>query len=149
MITGEHGGLMWICMQSEPNFSSNFQEIPIQSSSDFTDLSKFNPETWEWHFEGGEPATSTDQNPQNIYYAEAGTYDVTLIAGNSTGKDTLKIENYIDVNTTILPDAQFTISDTIPKVGEPVLFEDASLYNPVSWTWEFSPKPGYISKWNK
>jgi len=139
----DHWGTWWANVDlhaiPEAGFSSTFQEIPIQSSNSYTDLSKFTPESWEWHFEGGEPAISTEQNPQNIYYAQAGTFDVTLIAGNSIGKDTIKLENYIDVNTTILPVAQFNISDTLPNIGESVLFEDISLYNPVSWTWEFSP----------
>jgi len=124
----------------EAAFTSTFQEIPIQSSTDFTDLSKYNPETWEWHFEGGDPSTSSQQNPQGIYYEDAGIYDVTLIAGNGEGKDTLLLENYINVNTTILPEVEFLVSDTIPGTGEIVLFEDMTLYNPMSWKWTFIPE---------
>ena len=123
----------------EVYFTASLQEIPIESTTNFTDLSKFNPDTWEWHFEGGEPATSNEQNPQNIFYAEPGLYDVTLIAGNGEGYDTLVMSDFINVNTTILPEVNFTVSDTLPETGSPVLFEDHSLYNPVNWKWEFLP----------
>ncbi len=68
------------------------------SSVAFTDKSR-NTETteWEWLFEGGDPATSTEQNPL-VRYDNAGTYKVRLIAKNSFGKDTLLVENLIEVD---------------------------------------------------
>ena len=67
------------------------------SSIQFTDKSR-NTETteWEWIFEGGDPATSTDQNP-SVRYDNAGTYKVTLIAKNSFGNDTLIVDDLITV----------------------------------------------------
>lgn len=52
--------------------------------------------TRQWIFEGGNPATSSLPNP-NVTYAEAGTYDVTLIVSNTNGTDTLKFEDYVEV----------------------------------------------------
>jgi hypothetical protein len=64
---------------------------------DFTDLSTGAPTSWQWSFSGGTPATSTDQNPQNICYNTPGCHDVTLIVSNATTTDTLTIPCYIDV----------------------------------------------------
>jgi PKD repeat protein len=47
----------------------------------FTDTSTNGPDTWAWSFPGGTPSTSTDKNPLINY--PAGTYDVTLTAGNT------------------------------------------------------------------
>ncbi|MEO5569564.1 MAG: PKD domain-containing protein [Bacteroidia bacterium] len=63
----------------------------------FTDQSENDPTSWQWSFPGGNPATSTSQNPQ-VQYSVAGTFSVTLIAGNSTGFDTVVKTNYITVN---------------------------------------------------
>lgn len=123
----------------EADFSSNIAEVPVNSGVNFFDKSKFNPTSWSWTFEGGTPATSTDQNPQNIIYNNAGLYTVTLVAGNDQGSNTLVMENYINANTTILPEVDFTLSDTLPCVGETVKFIDLSVYNPNEWVWEFKP----------
>ena len=64
----------------------------------FTDLSSFNPLSWEWTFDGGFPSTSTDQNPL-IKYATAGVYSVTLKATNAYGNSTLTKTNYITVES--------------------------------------------------
>ncbi len=63
----------------------------------FTDLSENIPTSWEWHFEGGTPETSAEQNPV-IIYNTSGNYDVTLIVTNEYGSDSLAIEDYITVD---------------------------------------------------
>jgi len=123
----------------EASFTSNITEVPVASGVNFTDVSKFTPTQWEWIFEGGTPSSSTDQNPQNIVYNTAGIFDVTLIASNVMGSDTLILEDYIDANTTILPEVLFVVDDSIPCVGQAVAFEDQTIYNPIEWLWEFSP----------
>ena len=50
----------------------------------FTDLSTHNPTAWQWTFEGGTPATSTEEHPV-VTYNDAGEYDVTLVASNEAG----------------------------------------------------------------
>lgn len=52
-----------------------------------------------WYFPGGSPATSTDNNPV-VAYNSLGNYDVTLIAYNSFGSDTMIMPGYIDINNT-------------------------------------------------
>ncbi|MCP4439365.1 MAG: T9SS type A sorting domain-containing protein [Aureispira sp.] len=62
--------------------------------------------TISWIFPGGNPATSTAQTP-TVNYPSSGTYDVTIIATNTAGSDTLVLQNYIDVNnSTVALDIQ-------------------------------------------
>lgn len=62
----------------------------------FTDLSTNSPTSWEWSFPGGTPTGSTGQNP-TITYSATGSYDVTLLAGNTGGTGSLTKTDYIDV----------------------------------------------------
>src|SRR5262249_23928661 len=55
---------------------------------------------WQWSFPGGSPSSSTSQNPENICYNNAGTYNVTLITTTATGNDTLVLPDYINVYAT-------------------------------------------------
>ena len=55
----------------------------------FSDLSSYEPTAWSWSFPGGTPSSSTDRNPAGVTYASPGTYDVRLVARNSSGADTL------------------------------------------------------------
>ncbi|MBN3034269.1 MAG: choice-of-anchor J domain-containing protein [Bacteroidales bacterium] len=123
----------------EALFTSNITTVPVGSGVHFTDLSKFEPTSWKWIFEGANPGTSQAQNPQNIIYPAEGTFDVTLIAINDLGVDTVIMQDFINANYTILPEVHFTVGDTIPCTGETVLFEDQTVYNPVSWDWSFEP----------
>ncbi|MCD4790030.1 MAG: PKD domain-containing protein [Bacteroidales bacterium] len=123
----------------EAGFTSNITSVPTGTGVHFTDLSRYEPSEWSWIFEGGTPSTSTAQNPQIIIYENSGLYDVTLIATNYLGSDTLVLEDYIDANTTILPEIYFIVNDTLPCIGDTVAFEDLSIYNPVAWLWEFAP----------
>ncbi len=65
----------------------------------FIDQSSNNPTSWQWSFPGGNPSSSTLQNPSNICYNTSGTYDVTLIVTNSAGSDTIVMSSFITVNT--------------------------------------------------
>jgi PKD repeat protein len=80
----------------EANFSADTTEIMVGESVQFTDLSLNDPTSWQWEFEGGTPESDTIQNPV-VQYNSSGNYDVTLIASNKYGSDTLKIEDYISV----------------------------------------------------
>ncbi|HSW68503.1 MAG TPA: PKD domain-containing protein, partial [Bacteroidales bacterium] len=62
----------------------------------FTDLSLNNPTTWEWVFEGGTPATSSDQNPIVVFHTP-GSFDVTLTAINAFGSNQITKNDYIVV----------------------------------------------------
>ena len=42
-------------------------------------------DTFEWTFEGAEPASSTDENPGTIVYSAPGTYPLKLTVSNVDG----------------------------------------------------------------
>ncbi|HYV91850.1 MAG TPA: PKD domain-containing protein [Chitinophagales bacterium] len=76
---------------------------------DFIDASVNSPTSWEWSFPGGNPSSSTLQNPTSICYYAAGTYDVILIATNNSGADTIVMQNFITVN--VIPIVNITQSN--------------------------------------
>jgi len=57
----------------------------------------------EWIFDGGSPATSSEQNPL-VTYSESGFYDVTLIVENAAGTNQFTRQQYVRVN--IFPEAE-------------------------------------------
>lgn len=71
-------------------------------SIDFTDLSTANPTSWNWTFPGGEPASSTEQNP-TVSYPIAGTYEVILTVNNGDAEDTANKTDYITVDESPTP----------------------------------------------
>lgn len=79
------------------DFVGNPVTIMAGQSVAFTDLSTNVPTSWAWTFPGGDPATSSSQNP-TVTYASAGTYDVTLVATNGAGSDTELKTGYITVS---------------------------------------------------
>ncbi len=81
----------------EVSFTASESSITVNESISFTDQSTGNPTSWEWTFEGGDPAVSTDQNP-TVSYGEPGLYDVTLRVTNSNSEDTQTFTDFIEVN---------------------------------------------------
>ncbi len=69
-------------------FSKDKTSVCPGETVTFTNESSCLPTTYQWTFQGGSPATSTDANPQ-IMYTTPGYYDVTLVAGNQYGNNTL------------------------------------------------------------
>ncbi len=63
----------------------------------FADTSIGTPTRWEWHFPGGNPEVSYEQNPV-ITYDSLGIFDVRLIAGDAFTTDTVIITGYIQVD---------------------------------------------------
>lgn len=80
------------------DFAANQQEVCDGEMVEFSSNSVGSVTTYNWTFEGGEPATSTDENP-SVVYAVAGTYDVSLTIGDGTTENTMTKESYITVNT--------------------------------------------------
>jgi PKD repeat protein len=62
----------------------------------FTDYSTGSPSGWNWDFPGGNPATSTQQNPLVVYNVP-GTYPVTLTVTNAIGNDATTYTDYITI----------------------------------------------------
>lgn len=88
------------CSQDIPPaawFSSSATVICAGQDITFTDLSSNQPTGWTWTFQGGFPATSSDQNPI-VQYAQPGLYEVSLSVTNSFGSTTRTVQGYILVN---------------------------------------------------
>jgi PKD repeat protein len=84
------------------DFTASATNIPVGSAISFTDLSFGNPVSWQWTFEGASPSTSTLQNPANILYSEAGSFDVSLTVSDGTNSQTMTKENYITASVEFL-----------------------------------------------
>jgi PKD repeat protein len=95
----------------------------------FTDESTNSPSQWSWTFEGGDPATSTGQNPV-VEYLSPGVFDVTLIATNTVGSDTISYTAFITVDAG--PSAAFDFSVN----GTTASFTNNSS-NALSYFWDF------------
>ena len=64
----------------------------------FFDESLYGPTSWSWSFPGGDPASSTDANPQ-IRYSQPGSYDVSLVVSNAQGNQSLTRQGFININS--------------------------------------------------
>ena len=128
-------------LKPDAEFISDFTSIPAGGTVNFEDISLHVPTSWSWSFPGGIPSSSTLQDPANILYSNAGIYDVTLIATNGLGSDTITKVGYIEVGQPIQPPiADFTASDTVIQLpGAPLVnFTDLSTNNPMNWEWTFT-----------
>ena len=77
-------------------FTANDTEICAEQTIQFTDQSNGNIISWEWSFEGGDPASSPLPDPL-VFYSEAGLYDVTLVVSDGSITDSMTMEGYINV----------------------------------------------------
>lgn len=121
------------------DFASDEELIPVGETINFTDLSTGIPSDWTWTFDGGDPASSNDQNPENIQYNTEGVYSVKLVSSNYIGADSLIKETYITVSSTVLPDVQFSSNKSVFCFGETINFTDETQLSPIQWLWEFEP----------
>ena len=76
----------------------------------YSDESENGPTSWSWTFQGGTPATSTQQNP-TVVYNNPGTFDVSLTVSNAQGSNTLNRNDYITVG--VFREATLTTSDEL------------------------------------
>ncbi|MEZ4879211.1 MAG: M43 family zinc metalloprotease [Chitinophagales bacterium] len=113
-----------VCYTTTPAALANFNSSKLTSTAcatsvsySFTDNSAFSPTSWSWTFEGGNPATSTAQNP-TVTFTTPGLHQVTLTATNANGSNTItKSVNVVLVGSTNLPlDENFESGD-FPPVG--------------------------------
>ena len=81
-------------MQATAGFECSDNTPCITTSVEFEDQSMGDIISWNWVFEGGNPATSTVQNPV-VAYNSLGQYDVRLIVYDGEIYDTLFNPEYI------------------------------------------------------
>jgi len=118
------------------NFSASLSTICTGNEIDFSDQSSGNPTSWAWTFDGGNPSSSTEQNPTNILYETAGTYSVSLTVTKDGNTSTETKTDFIQVYNT--PTADFSMS-TLCEEAE---IEFTDLSNPnggtiTKWMWNF------------
>ncbi|MCB9287395.1 MAG: agmatine deiminase family protein [Lewinellaceae bacterium] len=80
-----------------PAFTTTISEICPGGQVQFLDQSAGNISSWEWSFPGGQPASSTEQDPV-VTYPQEGSYSATLIIGNGQAFDTLHLEEAVSVS---------------------------------------------------
>ena len=82
--------------EPEAEFTADNTTVEAGATVNFTDQSTMMPTSWSWTFDGGTPATSTQQNP-SVVYETPGTYSVSLTVTNAQGTDTETKTGYITV----------------------------------------------------
>ncbi len=121
-----------------PDFHANNTIVAPGGSVTFTDDTwGAYLNSWTWTFEGGTPATSSQQNPM-VTYANAGTYDVTLTVTNEDGQvETITKENYITVRES------YNMSNTTVVTCDAMFYDDGgpdgNYSNRKSYTMTFRP----------
>ena len=102
-----------VCGKYTPTAAATFEvteDCPL-SCVQFTDQSLCDPQSWSWSFPGGEPATSTEQNPV-VCYNSAGEKEVTLLVSNVDGSSSTSL------TLTILNDCPLIIPNTFSPNGD-------------------------------
>lgn len=111
-VDGENIITVWYNNEASPtgppiaDFIAISTEVVTNSLVPFLNRSSGKITQFEWTFEGGNPGSSTDFEP-SVRYSEPGTYDIQLIASNSTQADTLFIDDYITVSERIITEPKW------------------------------------------
>ncbi|MCD4657987.1 MAG: PKD domain-containing protein [Planctomycetes bacterium] len=112
-------------------FAANPNTGDAPLSVQFTDLSEYKVDTWQWDFGDGS-ANSNEQNPTHIY-TSPGAYSVTFTVFGPSGADSLGEIDLIKV----LPSADFTATPANGDKPLTVDFTDASTGVNTQWEWDF------------
>lgn len=120
------------------DFTVSGTSVCVGGLANFTDISSGNPVNWYWSFPGGNPASSTLQNPV-VAYDNTGNYDVTLIVSDGTTFDTLVKHDYIQVITapsqTSFPSGPAVLCNNTPFT----VISTASIPGATSYVWSLTP----------
>lgn len=79
------------------DFTASDTAVILGQPVTFTNLSPGVLTSFLWTFEGGNPATSIDENPPSVYYNTPGSFNVSLKVTNEWGDNTLLKVDYIYV----------------------------------------------------
>lgn len=122
------------------NFAASQTNICEGACISFTDMSASSAvggiTSWAWTFTGATPSSSNNQNPINVCYSTAGTYQVILTVTDANGSDDETKVGYITVSSCTPPTAGFVIEDSTICAGECVVFGNTSV-GATSWQWTF------------
>ncbi len=118
------------------NFSADTTIVLVGNSVQFTDQSSGNITSWNWSFEGGNPATFNGQNPPPIVYNTSGHWDVTLVVSNGTNTDSITREKFIWSGTApVITD--FAGNPTTVLVGSYSNFTSTTTGDSLTFSWTF------------
>jgi len=106
----------------------------------FYALTTGNPDSIQWIFEGGNPAsikhTADSLDTIDVFYPTAGTYTVTIIVWNQAGSGVDTLVNFVTILDCPVPIADFDANDRVICPGASVVFQDNSQFA-TEWYWEF------------
>jgi PKD repeat protein len=117
LATTVQSNLYPACDPPVPDFSGDVVNGCAGQQVNFTDASTNLPDSWAWTFPGGNPSSSTLQNP-SVIYATAGTYDVSLTVTSTRGNNSITKTSYIVINSlpkaTIAPPGTDSVCSSQP-----------------------------------
>jgi len=118
---------------------ANFVVVPAMgcgaTTVQFIDSSTGPPSSWFWQFPGGNPTSSTLQNPM-VTYTTVGAYNVVLIVLNTLGSDNVSLNGVVVIH----PDLNLTlIANDATCAG----CNDGTIFAQVS-----GGSPGFSFQWN-
>jgi PKD repeat protein len=121
-------------------FVADETEICVNAIVNFTDMSVGDVISWEWTFEGGSPATSTNQNPM-VAYLNSGAFDVSLTVSDGIESNTFTADNYIVVNTEpAVPGLPQGPEFLVSYPDEVTTYTIDPVASATGYIWEFSPE---------
>lgn len=82
----------------QPSFSVTATQFCAETTVQFQDNTSGTPTSWNWQFPGGNPTTSTLEDP-SVTYSSPGNYDVILTVTDGLNTNTITKNNYIKVKT--------------------------------------------------
>ncbi len=111
-------------------FTADQQQGCAPFTMQFENTTDFSGASYEWHFQGGLPTSSTEENPVVVYEAP-GIYEVILIAHADSLSDTLTQNSYIVVFTDDCPQPNIYVQ---PNGLEVTFWTDCT--NGISYLWD-------------
>ncbi|MBK9254274.1 MAG: PKD domain-containing protein [Saprospiraceae bacterium] len=103
----------------------------------FRDISNVTPTSRLWLFEGGSPATSTEELPE-IMYEQNGAFNVTLISYFEGRTDTMTKKEFIHILEPVSkPEALWTFDRDVVYIGDTIRFTSLSSANSQTHKWTF------------
>lgn len=137
ILQGEKVALNALAPSMAVNFTASQTSFCGPETVTYTDQSA-GATAWNWSFPGGNPATSTVQNP-TVTYSTAGVYDVTLQASNATSGGVMVKDDYITV--TAVPPAAGNINGPTGLCQDPAntSYTVGSISTATSYEWALTP----------
>jgi len=125
------------CSSVTADFGASDSTICTNDCINFSDLSTGTVTGWTWYFPGSSTPTSSDQNPLNICYPTANSFDVSLVVTDGSNTDSLYMPGFITVSNCSTPTAIYNVNDSTICAGDSVTFTDASTGGVTGWEWDF------------